>query len=652
MLLARSVFVLSLLGLQLHAGDPAKPLFDAVRNDDLATLKGALAHGADANARGDRNMTPLMAAAAYGSPEAMRILLAAGADVNATNDFEATALMWGIGEIEKVRLLLDKGADVNAVSKLKSTALLLACERDGTEEAVKLLLARGADLKVTDKPGNNPLTGASLANNTAVVRLLLEKGADVNSRDGFGDTALMNAAGNGNLEMTKMLLAKGADVNAIAAKPFVQVKNGTIQLGEFTPLMLVFTHGTRELVETLLKAGARVNAQESRGMTPLHYAVARESADPALVKLLLAAGADPGIKMVNGETAADWAAKFGNPSLLALLPGVRPAPLRAMTVSALAKPDVRAAAQKSLDLLQTVSASFFEKGGCISCHAQDITAAAVALARRHGLKVDEAAAEQERKMVSLGWFSQRDTLLLRDDPPGGFDSVVFALWELAASGHIADITTDAMLHNLAATQASDGGWHDGSGIVRVPIEDSDFTRTAMALRMLQVFGNPGRRANFDRRIAKARDWLLAAKPVYTEDRDWQLLGLRWAGADAGLLRRLRQDLIAHQRPDGGWAQNAHLPSDAYATGQVLYALHEGGGLAAGDPVYRRGVAWLLGTQAVDGSWHVPSRAPKFQPYFQSGFPYDHDQWISQMGTAWATMALTLAVEPAPEVAAR
>jgi hypothetical protein len=32
---------------------------------------------------------------------------------------------------------------------------------------------------------------------------------------------------------------------------------------------------------------------------------------------------------------------------------------------------------------------------------------------------------------------------------------------------------------------------------------------------------------------------------------------------------------------------------------------------------------------------------KIQPYFQSGFPYEHDQWISATGTAWAAMALTL-----------
>ena len=58
-----------------------------------------------------------------------------------------------------------------------------------------------------------------------------------------------------------------------------------------------------------------------------------------------------------------------------------------------------------------------------------------------------------------------------------------------------------------------------------------------------------------------------------------------------------------------------------------------------DPIFRKGIAFLLRTQAPDGSWHVTSRAVKIQPYFQSGFPYDHDQWISMSGTAWAAMAL-------------
>jgi hypothetical protein len=55
---------------------------------------------------------------------------------------------------------------------------------------------------------------------------------------------------------------------------------------------------------------------------------------------------------------------------------------------------------------------------------------------------------------------------------------------------------------------------------------------------------------------------------------------------------------------------------------------------------QRGAAFLLRTQHEDGSWHVKSRALKVQPYFESGFPHGHDQWISQAGTAWAAIALT------------
>jgi hypothetical protein len=61
-------------------------------------------------------------------------------------------------------------------------------------------------------------------------------------------------------------------------------------------------------------------------------------------------------------------------------------------------------------------------------------------------------------------------------------------------------------------------------------------------------------------------------------------------------------------------------------------------------VYRKGVKFLLTTQSTDGSWHVSSRATKFQIYFESGFPYSHDQWISTMATGWAASALSLAID--------
>ena len=84
-----------------------------------------------------------------------------------------------------------------------------------------------------------------------------------------------------------------------------------------------------------------------------------------------------------------------------------------------------------------------------------------------------------------------------------------------------------------------------------------------------------------------------------------------------------------------------MESTAYATGKALVALQTAG-LPVSDPAYQRGVQFLLNTQQENGSWYVKSRAMGFQPYFDNGFPYAYDQWISAAGTSWATLALTLA----------
>jgi hypothetical protein len=87
-----------------------------------------------------------------------------------------------------------------------------------------------------------------------------------------------------------------------------------------------------------------------------------------------------------------------------------------------------------------------------------------------------------------------------------------------------------------------------------------------------------------------------------------------------------------------------MASDAYATGQTLVALHESGALAVIDTAHQCGMRFLLNTQLEDGSWYVKSRSHPFQPYFESGFPHGHDQWISAAATNWAVM------EPAPAAA--
>ena len=106
-----------------------------------------------------------------------------------------------------------------------------------------------------------------------------------------------------------------------------------------------------------------------------------------------------------------------------------------------------------------------------------------------------------------------------------------------------------------------------------------------------------------------------------------------------------------QQRDGGWSQLPGMQTDAYATGQALFALAIAGKMSVVDPVYRKGVDYLLRTQAADGTWHVQTRSIWLQPYFESGFPYGRDQFISTAGTAWAAMALSAAI-PAPTSTAR
>ena len=82
-----------------------------------------------------------------------------------------------------------------------------------------------------------------------------------------------------------------------------------------------------------------------------------------------------------------------------------------------------------------------------------------------------------------------------------------------------------------------------------------------------------------------------------------------------------------------------LSSDAYATGQALFALKEAGSLSSSDAPYKSGARFLMNPQTEDGSWYVRSRTIPFQPYFDADFPYGPDQFISAAATSWATLAL-------------
>ncbi len=626
----------ALLALTLAVLSPAaenSPFYLPIRNNDLATLR-ELIHDPGPKARDARGNSPLMYAAALGSLESMSLLLDAGADPNAANDFAATPLMWCAGDAAKVRLLLSKGAKVDARSKLGRTPLLIAAAYDGATEAARLLIEKGSDVNARDEGGMSVLEQAAASNHIELVRLLLAKGAAVNTTDGGGFTALLSAAGNGdrNAALVKLLLEHGAAVNVKCGDTLEVVKNGPIGLGHLTPLQLAAGMANYEAVEALVRAGADVNAKDVRNATPLVFAVATDHANPKIVELLLAKGAAR-------EPAREWARRYQNPAILPLL-GLAPSKPADGLIAGSPRGSVRESITKALGSSQTAATKFLVSGGCLSCHAEHLNGIAVSAAKSLDIQADyELEAREARATAALrGGIEQQ--LFQVQDPSAGVDAQQFSLMQMAGSGLAPTLATDSLVHHIAAMQRKEGDWPT-YGPVRPPLEDGGFSHTAMGIRVLRLYLIPGRKAEFDERVARAAAWLEKAEPISTEDRAMQILGIAWAGREAPANRV--QQLAARQRPDGGWGQTDNLPSDAYATGEALWALHESG-TAPSDPVYRRGVDYLVATQQADGTWHVVTRALGFQPYFESGFPHGHDQWISQAGTAMASVALTFAAK--------
>src|SRR4030095_7803722 len=118
-----------------------------------------------------------------------------------------------------------------------------------------------------------------------------------------------------------------------------------------------------------------------------------------------------------------------------------------------------------------------------------------------------------------------------------------------------------------------------------------------------------RAAGLNSRIgSSARNGGCSPKASSAEERSMQLNGLADAGASVSERARFVAAMKAAQNQDGSWSQLSVMPAGAYATGETLYALHVSGAVSPQDPVYRKGVQWLLRNQLADGSWFVPTRA--------------------------------------------
>ena len=111
-----------------------------------------------------------------------------------------------------------------------------------------------------------------------------------------GDTALHIAAAAYRLTLAEALLAVGADPGAAsnrrASQPLHYAADGSP--GRIPARQVA-------MIRLLLTAGAKINAQDKNGATPLHRAVRTRCAEA--VQCLLAAGANPAIRNLPGSTA-------------------------------------------------------------------------------------------------------------------------------------------------------------------------------------------------------------------------------------------------------------------------------------------------------------------------------------------------------------
>jgi hypothetical protein len=329
----------------------------------------------------------------------------------------------------------------------------------------------------------------------------------------------------------------------------------------------------------------------------------------------------------------------------------RPTPLAALLIglagaAAGAEPgppveDVRAAVTKALPLIQKGSAGHREQRTCFACHHQAVPLLAVVTARSRGLPVDDEEPPKHLRFIADFLCKNRDEYLKGRGQGGQVDTAGYALWALETGGWKPDATTAAVAEYLLLRDHDRDHWRVTSD--RPPSEASPFTTTYVAVRGLQCYGTPEQKGRIDDRLRTVRTWLTRTPATDTEDRVFRLWAMQRAGCAAPEVRAAARDLERTQRPDGGWAQVEGMASDAYATGSALVALHEAASLAPGEPVYQRGVRYLLREQLADGTWHVRSRSKPFQAYFESGFPHGSDQFISLAASGWATTALALSL---------
>jgi len=322
-----------------------KNLYSAVLRGDLEAARRLLDEGGDPNnGDGHDTFTPFQAAVDDGNLAMIELLLGRGGSVFPRHEWDLSVLaLLASSELEDgaaellarqlldlgapaqyptyrtplmaaaasgrlwlIRLLIERGADPNFATLGGDTPLESAVEHD-RKAALHLLLGLGAvPADSVAGRGSSPLLTATIYGNAEIVGLLLDHGADPNDRWGGGDYVI-HSAGCGearDLNMMRILIQRGARLDA------TDINGDTPLHYAAVPWFLDCFH----ILKFLIAERAPLDAQNDKGKTPLMF-----SADWGYAKgihALLEAGASKSVKDKSGKTAQDYAREKGRPRLV------------------------------------------------------------------------------------------------------------------------------------------------------------------------------------------------------------------------------------------------------------------------------------------------------------------------------------------------